>query len=115
MNYFGKRYLYNFLKEHGFEVPKMKEFRYVRRVRGDEILVTVLEEQAFDLFCDKGKAIYISVYERSFNTDGSSNLVKIKHLAYHLDNSMWIKHYEREKDKILVCRVYREKSKMVFK
>ncbi len=101
MKYLGKRYLYNFLKKQGFEIPLMKEFRYVR-ARGDEIFETVFEEQDIALFCVRGKAIYVSIYETFIDSDWNSKRVEVKGLAYHLDeNSMWIKHYEREKDKII--------------
>lgn len=102
MKYLGKRYLYNFLKEQGFEIPLMKEFRYVR-ARGDEIFDTVLEENDVELFCVRGKAIFISVYKRFVNSDGSSKRVQVKRLGYHLETSMWIKHYETERNKIIVC------------
>lgn len=102
MDYLGKRYLYNFLKEQGFEVPQMKDFRYVR-ARGDEIFETVLEEQDIELFCVRGKAIYVSIYETFVDSDWNSKRVEVKRLAYHLENSMWIKHYERVRNKITVC------------
>lgn len=108
MKYLGKRYLYNFLKEQGFEIPLMKEFRYVRAC-GDEIFETVLEENDVTLFCVRGVAIYISVYERFIDSDWNSKRVEVKRLAYHLDeNSMWIKHYECENGKIIVCIVDKE-------
>lgn len=103
MKYLGKKKLYDFLKEQGFTVPQMKEFRYVR-ARGDEIFETVLEEQDIELFCVRGVAIYVSLYETFVDSDWNSKRVEVKRLAYHLDeNSMWIKHYERERNKIVVC------------
>lgn len=43
MYYHGKKYLYSFLKERGYEVPKMKEMNYAF-YRGAEWLKTWFEE-----------------------------------------------------------------------
>lgn len=43
MKYHGKRYLYNFLKEHGCDVPIMKHMRY-EFYRGTEWLKTAFNE-----------------------------------------------------------------------
>lgn len=37
MKYYGKRYLYNFLKEHGYSVPLLKDMEY-KCYRGSEWL-----------------------------------------------------------------------------
>lgn len=41
MEYHGKNYLYNFLKEHGYTVPKRKEMKY-RFFRSSEWLESYL-------------------------------------------------------------------------
>lgn len=43
MNYHGKNYLYDFLKEHGYDVPKRKEMQY-SFFRGSEWLKSDLLE-----------------------------------------------------------------------
>lgn len=43
MKYYGKRYLYNFLKEQGYDVPKLKEMSY-HFYRGSEWLKSYYEE-----------------------------------------------------------------------
>ncbi len=62
--YFGKRYLYNFLKEHGYDVPKMKDLKY-EFYRGREWLRTFFEE--VELFSPNRRVIYVTIYEDTEN------------------------------------------------
>lgn len=43
MKYYGKRYLYNFVKKHGYNVPKMREMNYAF-YRGSEWIKSAFEE-----------------------------------------------------------------------
>lgn len=58
MTYHGKRYLYNFLKEHGYDVPKMKEMQYYNH-RGSEWLKTDLED--IELYSPSRGVIYVTI------------------------------------------------------
>ena len=44
MNYHGKNYLYDFLKEHGYDVPKLKKEMQYSFFRGSEWLKSDLLE-----------------------------------------------------------------------
>ncbi len=66
--YFGKRYLYNFLKEHGYDVPKMKDMLY-EFYHGDERLIDLWEEK-IKLYSPTRRVIYVTIYE---NTDTGQN------------------------------------------
>lgn len=58
MNYHGKNYLYDFLKKHGYDVPKRKEMRYSFH-RGSEWLKSDLLEA----WSPKREMIFVSVKE----------------------------------------------------
>ena len=56
--YLGRRALYNFLIEKGYEVPKLKNMEY-GKYHGDEWLKC----GEIDVFCVRCKFIYVSVFE----------------------------------------------------
>ena len=58
MNYHGKNYLYDFLKKHGYDVPKRKEMQY-SFFRGSEWLKSDLLEA----WSPKREMIFVSVKE----------------------------------------------------
>ena len=58
MKYHGKNYLYGFLKEHGYVVPKRKEMEY-KFYRGNEWLCGYLLEA----YSPKRDVIYVTVKE----------------------------------------------------
>ena len=79
MEYAGKKELYNFLKDKGYEVAKMKEMRY-EKYRGTEWL----KYYDLDLYSPCRGVIYVTVYgedaegkefeaERSKYVDGVLN------------------------------------------
>ena len=58
MNYHGKNYLYDFLKEHGYDVPKRKEMQY-SFFRGSELL----KSDRLEAWSPKRDIIFVSVKE----------------------------------------------------
>ena len=58
MKYHGKKYLYNFLKAHGYNVPKMREMNY-EFYRGSEWLKTLWNE--IELFSFSRGVIYLTL------------------------------------------------------
>ncbi|MCM1440979.1 MAG: hypothetical protein NC131_17525 [Roseburia sp.] len=75
--YFGKRYLYNFLKEHGYAVPKMKEMNY-KFFRGDEWLETVVSKK-IRLYSTQTIGI-IAVHTYDYDEDG--NKIETEYSVY---------------------------------
>lgn len=66
MKYHGKRYLYNFLKEHGYNVPKMKEMNYAF-YRGSEWIMSAFKE--IYVSSPVRNVIYVSLNEIDEETD----------------------------------------------
>lgn len=60
MKYLGKKRMYQFLVDNGYNVPKMKEMSY-EFYRGSEWLR--VPYGLIDLYCPNGKDLYLSVYE----------------------------------------------------
>lgn len=58
MKYHGKRYLYNFLKAHGYDVPKMREMNYTF-YRGSEWLKAFWSE--IEVFSPTRGVIYVTL------------------------------------------------------
>ena len=58
MKYHGKKYLYNFLKAHGYNVPKMREMNY-EFYRGSEWLKTLWNE--IEVFSPSRGVIYVTL------------------------------------------------------
>jgi hypothetical protein len=75
MQYYGKKFLYNFLKSKGYKVPMMKHMEY-EKYRGTEWLKThwsvKWEEDSLDIRLTSlvyGGRILISTYEYDEETD----------------------------------------------
>ena len=66
LKYNGKRYLYNFLKEHGYKVPKMKEFNY-EFYRGTEWLKSWFRE--IEVYSPVRRVVYVTINEYDEETD----------------------------------------------
>lgn len=65
MKYYGKRYLYNFLKEHGYSVPKLKDMEY-KYYRGSEwlkseLLVPFSAKAGIEVYVDSKQCDVFSV------------------------------------------------------
>jgi len=98
MKYLGKTYLHKFLKEKGFNPPMLKSMAY-GKYRGDEWL----KNEKIDIYCVRGKAIFVSELEYDEELD---MFCEVSRHAYYLDKKVdWIKHYERQGNKILLSRV----------
>ncbi len=92
MKYYGKRYLYNFLKEHGYEVPQLKDFRY-EFCRGTEWLKTFYDE--IDLYSPERGVIYVTLNEIDDET-GKKTQVEYSKYKYGILN------YQKKRGKITV-------------
>ena len=94
MNYLGKRYLYNLVKDKlsGIDlyIPPLKDLSYIK-YKGDEILNC----EIFDLFCVQNRSIYLSI----FNFNSLDNRYKSLRICFYKDNSgNWIKTFERRRN-----------------
>lgn len=76
MKYYGKKYLYNFLKDHGYEVPLMKKFNY-EFYRGTEWLKTWFNE--IHVFSPVRGVIYVTLNEID---DGTGKKKEIEYSKY---------------------------------
>ena len=103
MDYLGKRYLYNFLKEQGFSIPvKMKNIEY-KKHRGDEWfdveIYSTFEIKKIEVFCVRSKGIYISIL---IYDDNSDKYHEIERYSFHRQGDEgWQKTYERKKGRLL--------------
>lgn len=67
IKYYGKRYLFNFLKDHGYDVPLMKEFIY-KFYRGSEWLKTMYLEE-IEVYSPARGVVYVTLNEFDDETD----------------------------------------------
>lgn len=63
MKYQGKRRLYEFLKSHGYEVPKLSEMEY-STYRGSEWLKSL----EIEVYARSGACVFVTTYE--YNEEG---------------------------------------------
>ena len=82
MKYYGKRYLFQFLKNYGYEVPKMKEMIY-EKYRGNEWLKTAFEE--IRLYSPQRGVIYVTINEIDDETGKKTELEYSKYVYGVLD------------------------------
>lgn len=78
IKYYGKRYLFNFLKEHGYEVPQMKEFCY-EFYRGTEWLKTMYFEEIYVNSPARG-VIYVTLNEFDEETGQKKQVERSKYV-----------------------------------
>ena len=88
MKYLGKKYLYNFLKDQGFSIPKLKDFYYAKW-RGDEWI----RGEKFFVMSYLGKAISIDVFE----FDDLGERYHIESYTFRPREGKWVKTYYRDK------------------
>lgn len=88
MKYLGKSYLHKFLVENGFNPPMLKSMAY-GKYRGDEWL----KNDILDVFCVRGKVLFVSELEYNEEKDKFCELARYR---YDFDNNgKWIKNYQR--------------------
>lgn len=84
MNYLGKRFLNNWVKEQ-LNTKKAEEYG---KYRGDEWL----KGEGFDLFCCQGKLINLSINEYN---EKKEKYEEVERKSYYLENGKWILRYHR--------------------
>ena len=81
--------MHEFLKENGFNPPLMKYMSY-GKYRGNERL----ENDILDVFCIRGKIMFVSELECNEEKD---KFIEISRYRYDLIDGEWKKNYERHR------------------
>ncbi|MBQ4269195.1 MAG: hypothetical protein IJB97_06050 [Clostridia bacterium] len=89
MKYHGKKWLYEFLRDKGYAIPKLKDFYYAKW-RGDEWI----RGDEFFVMSYLGKAISLTVF--AFDDDGER--YEIEYYTFRLQESgEWKQTYYRDR------------------
>lgn len=89
IKYLGKKFLYNFLKDQGRPMPKLKDCYYAKW-RGDEWLKT----DDYWLTCFNGKKLHLTV--SSIDKDTGEKICELETIAYTLINGDFVKTYHHD-------------------
>ena len=91
MKYHGKKWLYAFLRDKGYAIPKLKDFYYAKW-RGDEWIKSCWGE--FFVMCYNGTAISIS--ETAIDEETGDRVCELTNTMYRLRDGEWVKTYHHD-------------------